>query len=516
MAAGGASAQLSAGFYSSSCPGALGAVASVVQSAVANESCMGASILRLFFHDCFIQGCHGSLLLCMTSLLLKDTYMDYIDMLDGHNEPVVVNYVEDIYKYYKAALSHSRPLWDYELGNDKLKLQSQDLRTKELNRVVVILLGGDPGDLPEALGPLYGIDHRVVLIVALPIYHERGLLPAEGSGPIDVSSNDTFSAEDSEKTVDDCLASELEDDDVTGDVSVVISSRLTRISRGPMSAPRATRSACVLAPQEHGAESPWRILLPPAGSLRRLARPPPWGALSPCRSQGGEEEEMARCQREIDIGSKKTLLDAKGEALTAAEKKKVVELIGFPDVELRLRTTLHTLCRDGFDMPLATLEGGFTVLAAELAVVLEDTFIQMDKILDSECRDLFSKVAMRVFNHLHLREPGFDSNSVILPVPTEARNSAAEAVKGPVEGLLERFARVAVPPSPHATDADGGEDDTTDATTSPVEMEQPAAAVPPNFSPLLFPYNAHRASWRHQTHLHFQELVKACKNFLTA
>ncbi|VAI16040.1 unnamed protein product [Triticum turgidum subsp. durum] len=51
MAAGGASAQLSTGFYSSSCPGALGAVASVVQSAVAKEPRMGASILRLFFHD---------------------------------------------------------------------------------------------------------------------------------------------------------------------------------------------------------------------------------------------------------------------------------------------------------------------------------------------------------------------------------------------------------------------------------------------------------------------------------
>ncbi|KAI4995934.1 hypothetical protein ZWY2020_040436 [Hordeum vulgare] len=48
MAAGGASAQLSKGFYSSSC-----AISSVVQSAVANEPCMGASILRLFFHDCF-------------------------------------------------------------------------------------------------------------------------------------------------------------------------------------------------------------------------------------------------------------------------------------------------------------------------------------------------------------------------------------------------------------------------------------------------------------------------------
>ncbi|KAI4968674.1 hypothetical protein ZWY2020_046004 [Hordeum vulgare] len=59
----GRDAQLSTGFYSSSCPGALGAVTSVVQSAVANEPRMGASILRLFFHNYFVQGCDGSLLL---------------------------------------------------------------------------------------------------------------------------------------------------------------------------------------------------------------------------------------------------------------------------------------------------------------------------------------------------------------------------------------------------------------------------------------------------------------------
>jgi peroxidase len=61
--AGGTSAQLSTGYYSSSCPGALDTVKSAVQSAVAKEPRMGASILRLFFHDCFVQGCDASLLL---------------------------------------------------------------------------------------------------------------------------------------------------------------------------------------------------------------------------------------------------------------------------------------------------------------------------------------------------------------------------------------------------------------------------------------------------------------------
>ena len=63
LLAGTSSAQLSTGFYSSSCPGLYDAVKSVVQSAIAREKRLGASILRLFFHDCFVQGCDASLLL---------------------------------------------------------------------------------------------------------------------------------------------------------------------------------------------------------------------------------------------------------------------------------------------------------------------------------------------------------------------------------------------------------------------------------------------------------------------
>ncbi|OQU78619.1 hypothetical protein SORBI_3008G010400 [Sorghum bicolor] len=56
-------AQLSTGFYSSSCPGLYSAVKPVVQSAIDSEKRVGASIVRLFFHDCFVQGCDASLLL---------------------------------------------------------------------------------------------------------------------------------------------------------------------------------------------------------------------------------------------------------------------------------------------------------------------------------------------------------------------------------------------------------------------------------------------------------------------
>ncbi|XP_054798468.1 peroxidase P7-like [Prosopis cineraria] len=60
-------AQLSANFYSRSCPHLPNIVNNAVHSAIAKEARMGASLLRLFFHDCFVNGCDGSVLLDDTS-----------------------------------------------------------------------------------------------------------------------------------------------------------------------------------------------------------------------------------------------------------------------------------------------------------------------------------------------------------------------------------------------------------------------------------------------------------------
>ncbi|KAF8007689.1 hypothetical protein BT93_K1628 [Corymbia citriodora subsp. variegata] len=59
-----ASAQLSnQDYYAQTCPRALETIGSAVRLAVANESRMGASLLRLHFHDCFVNGCDASILL---------------------------------------------------------------------------------------------------------------------------------------------------------------------------------------------------------------------------------------------------------------------------------------------------------------------------------------------------------------------------------------------------------------------------------------------------------------------
>lgn len=58
-----ASAQLSPTFYSSTCPNVLSTIKTAVNSAVSSEARMGASLLRLHFHDCFVNGCDASVLL---------------------------------------------------------------------------------------------------------------------------------------------------------------------------------------------------------------------------------------------------------------------------------------------------------------------------------------------------------------------------------------------------------------------------------------------------------------------
>ncbi|GKV02228.1 hypothetical protein SLEP1_g14687 [Rubroshorea leprosula] len=64
-----ASAQLSPNFYAKTCPKALATIKSAVASAVQKEARMGASLLRLHFHDCFVNGCDASILLDDTASL---------------------------------------------------------------------------------------------------------------------------------------------------------------------------------------------------------------------------------------------------------------------------------------------------------------------------------------------------------------------------------------------------------------------------------------------------------------
>ncbi|WJX76829.1 NAD(+) salvage pathway protein [Trifolium repens] len=61
------SAQLSPDFYDRTCHHLLHTIKSEIVLAVHHDARMGASLLRLHFHDCFVQGCDASVLLDDTS-----------------------------------------------------------------------------------------------------------------------------------------------------------------------------------------------------------------------------------------------------------------------------------------------------------------------------------------------------------------------------------------------------------------------------------------------------------------
>ncbi|KAM0864570.1 hypothetical protein ACQ4PT_043825 [Festuca glaucescens] len=62
-ASGASGQELTVDYYEESCPQALATINFVVGAAIVKEPRMGASLIRLHFHDCFVNGCDGSILL---------------------------------------------------------------------------------------------------------------------------------------------------------------------------------------------------------------------------------------------------------------------------------------------------------------------------------------------------------------------------------------------------------------------------------------------------------------------
>ncbi|KAL0408985.1 UNVERIFIED_CONTAM: Lignin-forming anionic peroxidase [Sesamum radiatum] len=65
-------AQLSPSFYDTTCPNALSTIRTSIRQAVSRERRMAASLIRLHFHDCFVQGCDASILLDETSTIQSE------------------------------------------------------------------------------------------------------------------------------------------------------------------------------------------------------------------------------------------------------------------------------------------------------------------------------------------------------------------------------------------------------------------------------------------------------------
>ncbi|XAR68734.1 Peroxidase [Bertholletia excelsa] len=98
LAATGFSAALHPSFYDKVCPQALPTIRKVVEAAVQKEQRMGASLLRLHFHDCFVNGCDGSILLDPTPTIDSEK-----NALPNLNSARGFNVVDDI----KAAVDEA-------------------------------------------------------------------------------------------------------------------------------------------------------------------------------------------------------------------------------------------------------------------------------------------------------------------------------------------------------------------------------------------------------------------------
>ncbi|KAK1577915.1 hypothetical protein Q3G72_025943 [Acer saccharum] len=67
-----AQAQLTPDFYSQSCPNVTNIISDILVDAFTSDIRIGASFIRLHFHDCFVNGCDGSLLLDNSAAIVSE------------------------------------------------------------------------------------------------------------------------------------------------------------------------------------------------------------------------------------------------------------------------------------------------------------------------------------------------------------------------------------------------------------------------------------------------------------
>ncbi|MED6108389.1 NAD(+) salvage pathway protein [Stylosanthes scabra] len=150
------SSQLSSStFYDSSCPKALSIIKSAVASAVAKEHRMGASLLRLHFHDCFVNGCDASVLLDDTPTFTGEKTaapnlnslrgFDVIDNIKSQLEsacPGIVSCADILAVAARdSVVLLGGPSWSVGLGRRDSTSASKDAATKDIPSPLLDLSG---------------------------------------------------------------------------------------------------------------------------------------------------------------------------------------------------------------------------------------------------------------------------------------------------------------------------------------------------------------------------------------
>ncbi|KAJ3694082.1 hypothetical protein LUZ60_009562 [Juncus effusus] len=132
--------ELEIGYYSESCPQAEWIVRETMRKAMIREPRSIASVMRLQFHDCFVNGCDGSVLMDETPNMLGEkealsniNSLRSFEVVDEIKEalerkcPGVVSCADIVIMASRDAVALSRgPYWDVKLGREDSLTASQE------------------------------------------------------------------------------------------------------------------------------------------------------------------------------------------------------------------------------------------------------------------------------------------------------------------------------------------------------------------------------------------------------
>ncbi|KAK4708696.1 hypothetical protein R3W88_029621 [Solanum pinnatisectum] len=131
-------AQLSSTFYNRTCPNALNTIRTSVRQAISRERRMVASLIRLHFHDCFVQGCDASILLDETPTIVSEkTALPNLGSVRGYG--IIEDAKREVEKTCPGVVSCANihavggPSWTVKLGRRDSTTASHTLTETDLH-----------------------------------------------------------------------------------------------------------------------------------------------------------------------------------------------------------------------------------------------------------------------------------------------------------------------------------------------------------------------------------------------
>ncbi|XP_050231550.1 lignin-forming anionic peroxidase-like [Mercurialis annua] len=133
-------------FYDKTCPKALSTIKTSINSAIARERRMAASLIRLHFHDCFVRGCDASILLDETAFIQSEKFaLPNLNSARGYE--VIENAKSEVEKICPGVVSCADilavaardasvyvggPSWGVRLGRKDSRIASRPAANREL------------------------------------------------------------------------------------------------------------------------------------------------------------------------------------------------------------------------------------------------------------------------------------------------------------------------------------------------------------------------------------------------